>query len=480
MVNAEAARAWQAEPPAGSCRHDMALCNNVRGSGALMAPTNRSERAFQGMEEHRFLLFGERSSVPYYISVEGCNVDVVVDYEDLNDLSEYMLVILDYSAFCGTDRGIVYEKQQEVFDKQMVYALENGTWFCFLHYDDEVPPETRVLDPTALAPQMRQEDVREFRRLQIGFRWLDRCSIRPLKGELQSECSLRRGEFQTYMARWGASKNHFLPYENGRFSDVIAELGDGSAVAFVLDQYNGKLIYLPCQRDLERPNTLSEQFATLVASLRTYITKTRTVLPDWANEPMFDDEKEVGKRKALLHQELAQYDQKLRVFYSAKQLLFQSEHGLEDALVEFLQERCGMSVEREERYREDFWLLDSEGNKAAICEVKSRAKGLKRADVYSAYAHRDGYELGDEYPAILFVNLNMNAASRRQKSQPVDTQHCKLARDNHILIVRVEDLLLAWDSLRQGATTPTELLTILTQNAGSLRFKGDGSWEIVP
>jgi hypothetical protein len=44
---------------------------------------------------------------------------------------------LDYAPFY--DGNQVYLEHQEIFEKQMIEALDAGTVFCFLHYDESVP-----------------------------------------------------------------------------------------------------------------------------------------------------------------------------------------------------------------------------------------------------------------------------------------------------------------------------------------------------
>jgi len=77
------------------------------------------------------------------------------------------------------------------------------------------------------------------------------------------------------------------------------------------------------------------------------------------------------------------------------------------------------------------------------------------------------------------VNANLNAASWEQKSKPIDKQDYKEAADKHILIVRIEDLLFAWQALKERVITANQLLNIFRKEVGWLRFRRDSSWEIL-
>ncbi len=446
--------------------------------------SKRTDATLSGRDKHRVLIFGERTcgSKTTPITHDLCSVEIIrfpSDYDQMKDLSGYNLVILDYSAFLREQHGVVssvYEKEQEVFEKQMLHAAGSGTSFCIVHYDEDVPRE----DPYSGAGRMNEDDVKECRRLQIGFRWLEKFSIKAVR--LDSPILLSntvRNEFQAYVDRWGTSKLAFRPYGDGALSDVIVGLTDDYTSGFALDFGRGKLIYLPCQRDFSRPRNTRDLFNRLIDSVTTYLTRTRTDLPPWARTPLFPEEEELARKKVDRERELAECEDELRTFHDAKRLLLKSEYGLEDAVPRFLREECAIPTERQETYKEDFWILDAHGEREAICEVKSYVKGLKKSGLFSIYNHRESYRLSEDFPALLFVNAHLNAASWQQKDRPIDKEHYRWAADNHVLIVRIEDLVLAWDWLRKGGISSSELVTVFTDSVGWLRFCRDGSWVMV-
>lgn len=446
----------------------------------MKAYSKRTERASMGKEKHRVLIFGKRTygSIRLDISLDLFNVELIdfpgPDYPKMKELSEYTLIILDYSVF--SSEGVIgREKAQEIFQKQMLKALNQGTCFCFLHYDDVVPME----DKYNRTHGMNEEDVRECRRSQIGFYWLNEFDIKPIRFDQPVIYSrVMRNEFKKYMEQAGASRIIFESYGKEHFSDVIAGKKN-YPLAFTLNLFKGKLIYLPCQRDFSRPGMLAETFTVLIDSLITYLTKSRMELPEWARIPIFDEEGKLIRQKAGLEGNLKECQERLDTFHSAKQLLFQSEYGLEEALPRFLQEQCEVSTERKETYREDFWLLDPSRQKVVICEAKSYVKGFRKSGLFSLYNHRESYDLNEGFPAVLFVNTHLNAASWKQKDKLIDKQDYEEAADKQILIVRIEDLLFAWQALRDSIIDANKLLGIFREGVGWLRFKKNRSWEIL-
>jgi len=454
----------------------------------MRMPDKKVEKALMGKDKHRVLLFGKRTFGPKRLTNIESNlwyVDQIRfpdEHKKWKDLSSYTLVILDYSTFYSTDEEIFSTDEEivhpkEIFEKQMIKALTRGTSFCILHYDEDVPEYNKS------NPQegwMSKEDARKYRQLQVGFRWLNEFSIRPFRHyEPIMKGQLKRNEFKGYIENWGTSKIVFKSYGKGSYSDIIYQLDEDFALAFTLNFRAGKLIYMPCQRNFYQLEVLTDTFRTLIDSLITYLAKIRIEPPKWANVPIFSKEEKLVKEKADLEYKLEKKREELNIFNSAKQLLFQSEYGLEEALPRFLSEQCGILTKREETYLEDFWLLDDNKERIAICEVKSYNKGFKKTGLFNLYNHRDEYNLGDTFPAILFVNANLNAVSWEQKNKPIDKQDYRKATDKHILIVRIEDLLFAWQALKEGVITANQLLNIFRKEVGWLRFRKDSSWEIL-
>jgi hypothetical protein len=433
---------------------------------------------------HKVLIFGERVFGPTKpdLSIEYCDVEAIAfpdEYEDLSKLADYDLVILDYSAFACEERiGPFpdYEAQQEIFEKQMLDALDKGGCFCILHYDEEVPPYDQYnLDHG----QMDRRGIEECESTQIGFRWLHRLRIRPYRKDSPVlNAALERSEFKLYQERWGASKNLFKPYGGGKFQDVILSLGNGYAIGFTLSVRRGKIIYLPCQRDFQRPQLIEECLTDLVNSIITYMTCSSTEIPPWAAVPLFPMEADLRTQLSELELKIESLKGDLEPYQIAKTLAFLSEYEFEKAVPEFFTSHLGLPTLRHEEYKEDFWILDSRSERIVIAETKSHARGLKRSDIYSLYNHREANELDETFPALLVINAHLNAGSWKEKIRRIDAQDYQIAASHNILIARIEDLLFAWNAIAEERISQEELLsTLLTEN-GWMEVSEDGAVTI--
>ncbi len=127
-----------------------------------------------------------------------------------------------------------------------------------------------------------------------------------------------------------------------------------------------------------------------------------------------------------------------------------------------------------EKFIEDFWLLGETKEKLAICEVKSVVKAFKKGAIYDAYNHREQHELPENFPSILFVNYNLQAASWADKDTPIQQADYKIAVANRVLVVRIEDLVQIWYALQNNKITKQEVLAALAQESGWLRCDGNG------
>ena len=116
---------------------------------------------------------------------------------------------------------------------------------------------------------------------------------------------------------------------------------------------------------------------------------------------------------------------------------------LEDAVCNAFEQGLGVKVRREESFREDMALVDSEGHQIALIEVKgTTGGGVQREQVNQADSHRERAGLPGDFPSLLIINTNINkAASMEDKDQPVAQEQVEHAARNNVLIIRTIDLL---------------------------------------
>jgi hypothetical protein len=420
--------------------------------------------------KHKVLIFGEQvfGSEKPTLSIDYCDVDIIsfpAEYDKLSRLAEYSLVILDYSAF-RTERG-VYQDEQEIFEKQMLEALDKGACFCILHYDEAVP---------AYDSRHPERTIASCRASQIGFRWLEKLNIRPYRREAPIiAATIERNEFKLYQDRWGASKNFFKPYGKCEFGDVIFSLAKEYALGFALSVERGRILYLPCQRDFSRIQLMEDCLKTLINSTVTYLTRSSTEIPSWARTPLFPKEAELHDEMSKLESEVKELQTDLQPYQVAKALAFLSEYEFEDAVPEFFVTHLDLPTLRDEEYKEDFWILDSQSERIVIAETKTYVRGLKRGSIYDLYSHREARGLDDTFPALLVVNAHLNANSWKDKTRPIDRQHYEIAAANNIALMRIEDLLFFWNSVVEGRHSNEDLLSAILKQNGWIEVQMDGN-----
>ncbi len=433
------------------------------------------------ISKHKVLLFGRKLFSDYesrIYSHSNADIDVIPfpdEYYDLKRLANYTLVVTDYAPF--HDQRGVHKEQQNIFDKLAVEALEAGTTICFVHYDEVVPREDQYSHSTGY---MDEDDCTELKESQLGFRILSKLSIRPLRADQPFLTStIKRGVFQPFLSKWGASHNCFMTYEDGKFDDIIVGPSE-YPMGFSMQARRGLIIFLPFQRDFKREKDLLQGIHTLLDCLLTYITKMQETLPDWSTTSFFKEEELLYKEYQQIEEDLQRKSDEIKPFAVAKQLLCQAEYKLEQTVPDFIQEHLGIKTERGDHYAEDFWILNDSGERIAICEVKSHVKGCKRSSIYSIFSHRDTNKLDNTFPAILFVNHHIQTASWAAKDRPINKEDYQVAAKDNILVLRIEDLVRLWAAKRNGLISSDALLITLTTSKGWLKVDSSLNINLLP
>lgn len=443
---------------------------------------NTKTDTLASMSKHRVLLFGRKLFDLYgsqLSSTNNAHIEVIDfpydedEYGNLQRLTDYTLVVTDYAPFKYDED--FYPKQRNVFDKLISEALQSGTTICFVHYNEDIPRGSKYSRETS---KMYAEDRRKLNHSQLGFRILDRLSITPWKNDTPIlDCTIHREVFRPFLSKWGASHNCFVADEHDNFDDIIVSYRN-LPIGFTKELGRGRIIFLPFQRDFDRENDLLKGIYTLVDCLLTYITKMQQPLPERATAPFFKDEELLYEELQRIEKELKNKKDELEPFAVAKQLLYLVEYRLENAVPNFIQHHLGIKTERAEHYVEDFWMLNDSGERLAICEVKSYVKGCKRGGIYSVYHHRDTNNLDKSFPAILFVNQHIQAASWAAKDLPINKDDYRVAANENILVLRIEDLIRLWSAIKTGSISRDYLLTLLTTSIGWIKV--DASLKITP
>lgn len=389
--------------------------------------------------------------------------------QDAGRLKDFDLVILSFSEFEMRDRNRTFkDPYKDIFEKQALEALDEGTTLCFIHHRESVPGDFADYQRSGYTSDEAAESCLET---QAGFRWIASRQIRiGMHSQIILRADVKRGEFGTFLKKWGASYNYFGTFENGKFNDVLCSLND-FAIGFSIDWSRGMIVYLPFQANHNSPQDFEDGLLCLIDSLLTYKAKHIRELPDWAKEPLFENETKLAEERVRVLQSLEAIDGQIAPYEEAKSLLVANEHDLEVAVPKFISTKLGIPAERDEKFIEDFWVLNTKNEKAVICEVKSVAKGFKKSAIYDVYNHREKHDLPEIFPAVLFVNFNLQAGSWAKKSAPIQKDDYEIAVKNRVLIVRIEDLVHIWNSLITKTLTADEITESLTTEAGWLECK---------
>jgi len=419
------------------------------------------DKAIAGKTGHRIAIIGQEvfGQVPQQnLTTDSYTTEIFrgEDFYKLDRLLNYTLCIVGYDAF--SEEGV-----QTNFLKQMIEALEHGVNFCFVFYDEN-------------SNQNRRSGI-----LSIGYRISKNLDVEPTNfSETITEANVKRQEFQPFLKKWGVSKLIF-DIDNNDNAKPIYITENYEVVAFSAPAKNAEIIFLPFIKNHSNTKDTQSGLETLIDNLLTYIAKSRIDLPIWAKESaFFSDENKLLSEKTSLQNQLAELETDLQKFDEAKSLLFHNEHHLEITLPNFLKTHLGLEIEQNETYKEDFWIVNEKKEKIAIAEIKSKTKGFTKGLVGFLIAHKDHYELDDDFPALLFVNCNLQSGSWKDKDKPLNEQEFRYVTNQNILVVRIEDVVRLWEMKRLRKITTEKILEYFLTKRGWLQVTSKLEIKIHP
>jgi hypothetical protein len=408
------------------------------------------DKAIAGKIGHRIAVIGnEIFGGLYQQGLENENYKAelyrIEDFHNLDRLLNYTLCIVGYDAFNEEDN-------QSNFTKQLLEATEHGVNFCFVYYKERYSKNSSNANLT-----------------NIGYQIASKLNVFPEPlNRLVHEADIKRQEFQPFLKKWGVANLRFvIGNEEAR---PLYITNDNDVLGVSIPVKNAEIIYLPFIRNLSNLIDTKNGLETLINNLLTYIAKSRVDLPVWAKESsFFSDEEILLKEKLSLQSKLSKLEINLQKFDEAKSLLFHNEHRLEITLPTFLKSYLGLEIEQNETYKEDFWIVDNKKENLAIAEIKSKTKGFTKGLVGFLIAHRDYYELEDDFPALLFVNCNLQTGSWKDKDKPLNEQEYKYVANQNVLVIRIEDIVRLWEMKRLGKISGYEILNLFLTKKGWLQ-----------
>lgn len=149
------------------------------------------------------------------------------------------------------------------------------------------------------------------------------------------------------------------------------------------------------------------------------------------------------QRIAELEAEITRLRDGIEEGRKAKQILFLSEGALRDELTRFFTHGLGMPTGASETNKEGFWIIaESVGEEWAYGEARDSANGNVTRDMLArCMINRADAGKGDDFPALLVVNTYYEKQNIADRDQPVPSEICKRAAEDHILVVRALDLV---------------------------------------
>lgn len=162
-----------------------------------------------------------------------------------------------------------------------------------------------------------------------------------------------------------------------------------------------------------------------------------------ATEALDPDEQEILSRITELEGEIEQLKTTLEDTRKMKQILFLGEGALRDEVVRFLVSRLGIQADVSDQNKDCFWLgPDTPNSEWGFGVVRDSATGnVTREMVARVMIDRHDAGKPDYFPALLVVNTFHEVEDLEGRDQRVPEDVCRRAYEDHIMIVRVLDLV---------------------------------------
>lgn len=356
--------------------------------------------------------------------------------------------------------------------KSIDLALENGSTVCFVIFPGTpFPYHSRAgshyeLERIAAA---EASSLLSFVDNVIGFRLLDEAGIRMGLRLLQTDIQARVHEFAPFTRRYAVAEYRLI----GRGVEnvtVNATAGD-EPVAIVSARNRGHLLWMPLRNSTDADDLLSA-IKALVGCISTYRSKTLADEPIWVRDQFgWSGEAAVRKQEAQALAVLEEAKPLSERYSHLRRILWARDDPLRVAVSDFLR-AIGLPVEDNERYREDFWLLDN-GERVAIGEVKGINSNVTPSHLARLVSHRKDAGLPDEFPGI-FITLTFANVESVEKRR-IEPNVCRRAKEDNILIMRTIDLARFCDEMSQGKDgfAPEALWQHLKAGGGWLEVRPD-------
>lgn len=392
-------------------------------------------------------------------------------FDECKDFNSHDIVILQHGIFFQKDsqgRDLIRRDELIQREKEIMSLIRKGKTFCFLY--DSIPAHVPIAGRPGRVPAY-YDLTNCFLSVNILNRSL-KVSLGYCEHEIPTHKTLR-SEFTKFIDKYGVCFNTFsFPGRNTGAFDIISVSPAGDPTAFAYRFATGATaMFVPCYVVRKDQDVTADLFNTLAEAIVTYLQRTKTEAPTWTGEFVFTDEKPLRQELEVAQERVKGLNEDLSKFDKFKKILYLHDYELEKEVPIFL-DSIGISTRREERFIEDFWILEN-NREVAICECKALKKNLTRGRLAQLEHHRGEYSLRDDFPAVMFVNIFLSATSLEQKQRQIERKEITKAMNDHLLIIRTIDLVFAYDQISRGLLTTQKLLTLLKTEVGWLEITRD-------
>ena len=393
-------------------------------------------------------------------------------FDESKDFNLYDIVILQHGAFFQKNRhGQDLIRRNELIQrgKEVMRLIQAGKTLCFLYH--HIPERVPIGRDVWGRPRSHYDLNKCFLSINMLDRYLQ-VSLEYHENEIPIH-KTHRSEFTEFIDKYGVGFNSFVfPPDNSSAFDVISVSPTKNPTAFAYRFSTGATImFLPCYVARKDEDVTTNLFSVLAEAIVTYLQRTKIEAPKWVGEFVFTDEEPLRREFQVVQKRVKDLNKELSRFDEFKKILYLHDYELEKQVPIFL-DSIGILTRRQERFIEDFWILEN-NREVAICECKGLKKNLTRGRLAQLEHHRGEYSLRDDFPAVMFVNIFLGATSLKQKQRQIERKEITKAVNDHLLIIRTIDLVFAYDQISRGLLTAKRLLTLLKTEVGWLEVTRD-------
>ncbi len=414
-----------------------------------------------------FLEAGFKIPRDEFIDVDGLGTIEFVGFDDKRNLDEVDGLIIPQGVFEKIERapnewGEIYtdiSSQGDLLlekERQVLNLINEGKWICFLVGEiiDQVPQG------------LSSQDIRDT---DLCKRILNRYRIQRSSMTPNSDTKAKYNEFFSYIKQYGVAKTLFRSYSfNDKEINILAE-ANGNPVGIEIDN---QVFFVPFHSPRNDYETTENIVSLLGRALYDYIQKNTIYIPKWLEEFQFKVEKSIRKEIIEITERQNTLENDLIRWINYKAILTTSGNVLKKIVIEIMQDFFEFHIDPIDEGREDFKIVNEEGEVLAVVEVKGTKKGIKREHINQADSHRERNDLPSSIPSILIINNEMGISGLKGKIESdVPDEQIKHARNLNVLIVRTIDLLLFMSRMENVNDRKEVFLDKIRSESGWINIK---------